>query len=196
MTVGPHTGRRLILRDSVDNAGIRAFAEADGWTYQGDIARDPANQAFYEAKWSLPGGLSAHFVADEFVDARYLVVAGDDDAGVQEASARLEAALDVWSVADLETNFDVCVYPFEQARSVLLLGAGSPERAVDSVFTRVLEAVRHKEPRVRRAAVQAMVYAGWPEYREPLAELAARDADPEVAREAGLALRVLEERHG
>ncbi|MFE7559783.1 HEAT repeat domain-containing protein [Kitasatospora sp. NPDC057500] len=195
MAVGPHTGRRLILRDSVDNAGIRAFAGAEGWTYRGDIERDPANHAFYEAKWSLPGGLSAHFVADEFIDARYLVVSGDDGARVREVSARVEAALDVWSVEDLETEFDVCVYPFEQARSVLLLGAGSPERAVDSVVMRVLEALRHKDPRVRRAAVQAMVYAEWPEYRQPLAELAAHEADPEVLREAEIALRVLAERH-
>ncbi|MGW3073487.1 HEAT repeat domain-containing protein [Kitasatospora sp. NPDC001132] len=183
----------MILHDSVDNAEIRAFAEADGWTYEGDIARDPETQAHYEAKWSLPGGLSAHYVADEFVDARYMVVAGDDRARVQEASARLEAALDFWSVDDLETNFDVCVYPIEQARSVLLLGAGSPKRAVGSVVMRVLEAVRHKDPRVRRAAVQAMVYSEWPEYREPLADVVAHDADPEVVREAGIALRLLEE---
>lgn len=196
MATGRHLGRRLILRDSVDNAGIRAFAEADGWTYEGDIARDPEHRSFYEAKWSRPGGLSAHFVADEFVDARYLVVAGDDGARVGEATERLEAALDVRSVDDLETDFDVSVYPVEQARSVLLLGVGAPRRAVGAVVMRVLEAVRHKDPGVRRAAVQAMVYSEWPEFREPLAETVAHDADPEVVREARIALRLLEEQHG
>lgn len=196
MAVGRHVGRRLILRDSVDNAEIRAFAEADGWTYEGDVPRDPENHAFYEAKWSLPGGLSAHYVADEFIDARYLVVAGDDGVRVHEASTRLESALDVWSVDDLETNFDVSVYPVEQARSVLLLGAGSPKRAVDTVVMRILEVVRHKDPRVRRAVVQAMVYSEWPEYREPLADMVAHDADPEVVREAEIALRLMEEQHG
>ncbi|MER7706369.1 HEAT repeat domain-containing protein [Kitasatospora sp. NPDC097605] len=195
MAVGPYVGRRLILRDSVDNAEIRAFAEAEGWAYQGDIARDPASHAFYEAKWSLPGGLSAHYVADEFIDARYLVVTGDDDTRVQAASARVEAALDVRSVDELEADLDVRADPFERARSVLLLGAGSPKRAVDSVVTRVLAAVRHRDARVRRAAVQAMVYAEWPEYREPLADLLTQETDPEVARQAGIALRVLEEGH-
>jgi hypothetical protein len=38
-----------------------------------------------------------------------------------------------------------------------------------------------------------MVYAAWPEYRETLAAMSERDTDPEVARNAGLALRQLAE---
>ena len=90
-------------------------------------------------------------------------------------------------------NFDTSVYPVEQTRSVLILGAGSPERAADPVIMRILEATHHTDARVRRAAVCAMVYSEWPEYRESLAEMIARETDPQVIHQAELAVQLLEE---
>ncbi|RJO77574.1 hypothetical protein D5S18_07455 [Nocardia panacis] len=177
----------------MDNAEVRALAAADGWTYEGDTARDPDSRAFYEAKWSLPGGLSVNYVADELVDARYLVVSGEDDARVREVTTRLAAEVIFWSLDELLVNFDTSVYPAEQTRSVLILGAGSPKRAADPVIMRILEATHHKDARVRRAAVCAMVYSEWPEYREPLAEMIVRETDAQVIHHARIAVQLFEE---
>jgi hypothetical protein len=185
--------RRLLLQDSVRPGDIRALAEANDWTFVGDIDPDPENQVFYEAKWDTSEGVSIHYVVDEVVNERYVVAAGDDEARVGGVMSTVENRLDVWTLDELLNSYDITPYPAGHAQAVLRLGAGSPLSAVDSVSGRVWEAVRHQDRRVRLAAVWAMVYAAWPEYRETLAAMSERDTDPEVARNAELALRQLAE---
>ncbi|TCC08112.1 HEAT repeat domain-containing protein [Kribbella soli] len=176
------TSRRLILRDHVGNADVRAFVDAAGWTFVGQIDRDLEHGIGYEAKWSTDGG-DAHYVVDEFADVVYLLA---PDA----AHASIENALSVWTLDELIEDSYVHVYPAGWAKSVLRLGAGAPVVADERVLDHLVFSAQHADVPVRRAALWAMVYAAWPEFTEALTALA-RDEDPGIAREALDALELL-----
>lgn len=176
------TTRRLILRDHVGNADIRAFVEAAGWTLVGEIERDPEHGMGYEAKWSTADG-DAHYVVDEFADVFYLLA---PDA----AHASIENALSVWTLDEMIEDCYVHVYPAGWAKSTLRLGAGAPVVADERVVDHLVYSAKYAEVPVRRAALWAMVYTAWPEFTEAVTVLA-RDEDPVLAREAQAASELL-----
>jgi len=189
------TSRRLVLRDHVAGGDIRSFVEGEGWTFAGQIERDPARGVFYEAKWTTPHGPPVHYVVDETADVAYLVVMIGLDDGTQSAEAilsRIEQGLAVWSLDELLTDCYVHVYPAGWAKSLLRLGAGAPPHAVPEFVEHIVFSSQHQEARVRRAALWAMAYAAWPEFMATLTAMADTDEDPEVAREARLALELFE----
>ncbi|HKQ98564.1 MAG TPA: hypothetical protein VJV75_11875 [Candidatus Polarisedimenticolia bacterium] len=187
------TSRRLILRDHVDAAAIRSFTQSAGWTFLGDIDRDPERGVFYEAKWDSGDGGSVHYVVDEFADVHFMVVANENSNAADETLSRIESALAVWTLDEMLNDCYVHVYPAGWAKSLLRLGAGAPLHSVDSVVSHVVFSSEHQDAPVRRAAVWAMVYAAWPEFKETLVRLAHTDQDPQIAREAQLALEQLAE---
>ncbi|MCX5058290.1 HEAT repeat domain-containing protein [Streptomyces sp. NBC_00201] len=187
------TSRRLILRDHVDAAAIRAFTDNAGWTFLGDIDRDPDRGVFYEAKWDTDTGGSVHYIVDEFADVPYMVVSNDAPDVAEETLSRIEDGLAVWTLDEMLDDCYVHVYPAGWAKSLLRLGAGAPVHAVDSVVSHVVFSSEHDDAAVRRAAIWAMVYTAWPEFEEPLVRLARTDSDAQVAREAQLALEQLAE---
>lgn len=187
------TSRRLILRDHVNGAEIRSFTQSVGWDFLGDIDRDPEQGIFYEAKWDSGGGGSVHYVVDEFADVHYMVVANEDLRAAEETLSLIEGALGVWTLDEMLEDCYVHVYPAGWVKSLLRLGAGAPLRAVDSVMEHVLYSSKYQDSPVRRAAVWAMVYAAWPEFKDVLVRLARTDEDPQVVREAQLALEQLAE---
>ncbi|MFE4247966.1 hypothetical protein ACFRU3_00520 [Streptomyces sp. NPDC056910] len=187
------TSRRLILRDHVDAAAIRSFTQGAGWTFVGDIDRDPERGVFYEAKWGLGDGGSVHYVVDEFADVHFMVVANEDPKAAQETLSRIEVALAVWTVDEMLNDCYVHVYPAGWAKSLMRLGAGAPLHATESVVSYVVFSSEHQDVQVRRAAVWAMVYAAWPEFKDALLRLADTDPDPRIAQDAQLALEQLAE---
>ncbi|MBE8522317.1 HEAT repeat domain-containing protein [Amycolatopsis sp. H6(2020)] len=184
--------RRLIVRDFVEGAAIRSLAEDAGWSLVGEIARDPDRGIFYEAKWDTGNGEFVHYVVDEFADAAYLVVANETS---DATLSRIEAGLPVWSPAELLEDCYLHVYPAGWARSLRRLGAGAPLTVEEPVLAYIRFSAEHQDAPVRRAAVWAMTYTGWPEFAEVLATLA-QDDDPRVAGEARQALEVLPVRPG
>ncbi|WP_405521762.1 hypothetical protein [Streptomyces canus] len=187
------TSRRLILRDQVDASDIRSFTQSTGWDFLGDIDRDPERGVFYEAKWDTGDGRSVHYIVDEFADVCYMVVANTDSDEAEETLSQIAGSLAAWTSEDLLNDCYVHVYPAGWAKSLLRLGAGAPLRAEDSVVSHVVFSSEHEDASVRSAAVWAMVYTAWPEFKEAMVRLARTDPDPQVAREAQLALEQLTE---
>ncbi|WP_406404258.1 hypothetical protein OH805_33395 [Streptomyces sp. NBC_00879] len=182
------TSRRLILRSHVESGDIQALAENNQWEFLGDIDRDPARGIFYEAKWDSGDGGSVHYVVDEFADVCYMVAANEDSQAANRIAGIIESALPVWTLDEMLEEFDVSVYPAGWAKSIMRLGVGAPLHAVESIVTRAEESTQHTDSPVRRAAVWSMVYTAWPEFESALTRVAQEDEDPQVAREAQLAL--------
>ncbi|MFH8679283.1 HEAT repeat domain-containing protein [Streptomyces lydicus] len=185
-------GRRLILRDHVEAGDIRSFTRNSGWTFLGDIERDPERGVFYEAKWESGDGGSVHYVVDELADVHYMVVTNEDPEAAEKVRSRIEGALAVWTLDEMLDDCYVHVYPAGWAKSLLRLGAGAPVHAVESVVAHVVFSSEHQDAAVRRAAVRAMAYSAWWEFKESLARLAHTDDDPRIAEEAGRVLELLE----
>ncbi|CCB71891.1 HEAT repeat domain-containing protein [Streptantibioticus cattleyicolor] len=175
---------RIVVRDSVTVRDLRNLADARGWRLAGHVPRDPANGVHFEIRWDAGGDTSVHYVEDELMAERYVVVAGEDAGARARLVAAIGAGVAVWPLEDLVLEATVRVYPAGRARAVRRLGVASPPDPDGAVIAVVEWAARDDDPRVREAAVRAMAYAGWSEYRRTLLELAEHDPDPEIARTA------------
>jgi hypothetical protein len=179
----PHRSRRLVLKDHVGVADVNAFAAARDWTVLGTIERSPEKGVFFEKKWAARAGLSVHYIVDEFLGERYMMAMsrhGDPDLEL----ADLSAGLDAWSRDEALFLFDASVYGADKERAVRLLAAISPASADQSIVERVTKASESRHKGVRLAAIWAMAYADWPEYRATLASVAARDTEEEIRQAA------------
>ncbi|HWU07508.1 MAG TPA: HEAT repeat domain-containing protein [Streptomyces sp.] len=188
MPVGRFSSRNLVVREGAESEDIKAIADRNGWVFAGQVERDPGAGVFYEVKWDPGNGGSVHYIVDEFADVVYLVVRNDDQGAAEESADRIADQFPVRRLDDMLEEFDASVYPAGWAKALMRLGVGSPLVENSDVVTRVRESVEHKDARVRRAALWAMVYAEWPVYRALLAQMAGSDEDPHIAREAAQAV--------
>ncbi|CAM5358283.1 HEAT repeat domain-containing protein [Streptomyces atroolivaceus] len=188
MSVGRFSSRNLVVKEDAEPEEVRAFADRNGWDFVGQVERDPEKGTFYEVAWDAGDGGSIHYVVDEFADVVYLVVRNSDRIAAEERADRIADQLPVWRLDDMLEEFDASVYPAGWAKALMRLGVGSPLVENADVVTRVRESVQHKDARVRRAALWAMVYAEWPVYRTLLAQMAESDEDPRIAAEAAQAV--------
>ncbi|MFC6881992.1 MULTISPECIES: hypothetical protein [Actinomadura] len=183
MNETPRRSRRLVLKDHVGVADVNAFADARDWTVLGTVERDPEKGFFFEKKWAARAGVSMHYIVDEFLGERYMMAMSRHGNPDRELT-RLSAGLDTWSLDEALFQFDASVYGADKERAVRLLAAISPASADQSIVERVIKASGSRYKGVRLAAVWAMAYADWPEYRETLASVAVRDTEEEIRRDA------------
>lgn len=193
MLVPRYRSRNVVLRDEVQPATVRAVAEQNGWTFYAQIESDPENGVFYEVRWDVPGGGTAHYIIDEVVDCIYLVARHDDRATAERLGEEIAIQLPSWTVDELLHEFDVNIYPAGWEKALLRLGAGAPIEENEEVALRVRESAQHKIGKVRLAAVWAVVYTEWPVFRELLSTMAETDCDPEVARAAARATELFDQ---
>src|SRR4051794_19634151 len=101
MPVPRYRSRNVVLRDEVQPATVRAFAERNGWTFHAQIESDPEKGVFYEVRWDVPGGGTAHYIIDEALDCIYLVVRHDDRAVAERLGGDIASRLPSWTVEEL-----------------------------------------------------------------------------------------------
>ncbi|MEV0603446.1 hypothetical protein AB0I82_29700 [Streptomyces sp. NPDC050315] len=178
-----HYSRRLALKDHVTMAEVNQYAETRGWDSIGIINRNPDEGVFYEKKWQVRDGLSFHYIVDDFMGERY-VMAVSQTPDADEKLTELSSGLDTWTTDEATFNFDASVYGADKERAVSLLGIVSPLQSDQAIIERVCKAARSKYPGVRQAAVWAMAYSKWSEYREELTALIEREADEQLVQDA------------
>jgi hypothetical protein len=122
-----------------------------------------------------------HQVDDSMVDVRYLVVKSGDLAAVV---AGIRELIPTVSLDDAETLFESGGAATEVQRAVAYFGLLAPPTDDERVRSLLERAFVHPERIVRRMAVLACGYAGWPELVTPLRELAQNDPDEDVRKDA------------
>ncbi|WP_330358809.1 HEAT repeat domain-containing protein [Streptomyces chartreusis] len=187
------TSQRLVLKDEVSWQDLREFTEEHEWRYIGMMDRDPDKRIYREAKWEVGSALFAHYVEDEFADERFIIATGGSADSRNRALAEISESVAVWSFEDLLYEVSGAAYPAGRARAVMRLGVGSPLQAVDSAVNRIERASKDSDLRVRKAAVWAMAYSDWPQYRPVLEIFVEREKDPQLAHSASLILQSLGE---
>ncbi|MEU3986996.1 hypothetical protein OG229_14820 [Streptomyces platensis] len=186
-----HYSRRLALKDHITMADVNQYAESHGWVSIGVIKKNPDEGVFYEKKWQVREGISFHYIVDDFMGERY-VMAVSQDSDADDELTGLSSGLDTWTMDEAILNFDASVYGADKERAVSLLGVISPLQPNQAIIERVGKAVRSKYPGVRQAAVWAMAYSKWSEYREELTALIDREADEQLIRDAEAVASTLE----
>ncbi|MDQ8702668.1 hypothetical protein RCO28_09225 [Streptomyces sp. LHD-70] len=196
MPAEPCISRKVILRDSVTEDDIFEVTERNEWRYAGDVEPDPAQGTFYEARWATGKDGSLHYIVDDYACQSYMVAMDSDPRTAERVIAIIEQSLAVWSLDEAFRSYGAAAFAPSRAKSVLLLGLISPALPDDGLMERVRESSHHRDPRVRRASVWAMIYSEWDEYREDLARIASSDSDPEIAGEARKALDAIQQAEG
>ena len=187
MNTGRNHGRRLVLRKETRSESLADFAALSDWEPIGHVPRDPAQGVFLEIIWKPDDDTSVYYVEDEFTNTRFVTAGAPDPGKVEQILADIARHVGVWSLRDmLAATKDKD--PQRRMEALLRLGVGSPLRADPSVMKAVRRAAHDPDPVIRRAALWAMVYAEWPEYRDDMVELT-HDPDPVVADDASRALR-------
>nr|WSX22426.1 hypothetical protein OG690_23090 [Streptomyces tubercidicus] len=133
---------------------------------------------------------------DTFACQSYMVSMGSDPEVVEPVIATIEQSLATWSLDEAFRSYGAAAFAPSRAKAVLLLGLISPVHPVEGVMERVRESTHHRDARVRRASVWAMIYSEWSEYREDLARIASTDSDLEIADEARRALETIDQAEG
>ncbi|MFI6692843.1 HEAT repeat domain-containing protein [Streptomyces sp. NPDC050433] len=193
MSVEWSSSRRLALKDHVAIEDVNNFAGSRNWAVAGVVNRDPEEGIFFEKKWRIGEGFAFHYIVDDFMGERYVVVVGQSEFESESYLDVIVSGLDCWSAGEAVLKFDSSVYVADRVRAVRLLGVVSPLAVDSSIADRVVGAAQSESPDVRRAAIWAMGYSDWPEYRERLASLVEAESNGIIRDEAAAILSRLRE---
>ncbi|GAA3851086.1 hypothetical protein [Streptomyces sedi] len=188
MTGTRHLSRRVVLRDHVTVEELSALAATRNWATRGAIPRNRDEGIFFEKIWDVSEETRVHYVVDDFLGERYLLVSGPQEPSGAELQ-ELTTGIDQWSVDEAALAFDGSVYVPEQERTTFLLGAVAHPAAGEAVSARLVRASESAHPSVRRVAVWAMAYGQDPVCRDTLTNFLARETGQELRQEAEEILR-------
>lgn len=175
--------RRLVLDSSVTEEKFYPIAKIQGWLWWKTIEemKDHPREVIFA---TLDKKTSVHFVDDSYLETRFLIFRG------AEASAAHARALEVVAHRPDEEVLEAAKAAAGEARADSLLALAAIAAQLDR--GRVVEAFRvaalAREPMVRRAAIVAMGYMGWPELRELAEAMAASDPDQGIREDASALL--------
>lgn len=103
-------------------------------------------------------------------------------------AAGREAMLNTWRLAELVAEVDSASVPVALARALIRAGLGAPEEFDDRFFTRIDDALRHADPRVRETVLWSVSFVPYPNYRPQLAFVRDNDAVEDLRDTAGILL--------
>ncbi|RCV58169.1 hypothetical protein [Marinitenerispora sediminis] len=175
-----HRSRRLVLRQGSGvravSASLAAFPPELGWSAPSSVRKaDRGSWLPARVVWGEDPAL--HYEEDLLSDFAYVTSVGSDPERVRAVSELAEQRLPVRSVGQLLEDVDWQINDEDRAHAVLRLGAGAPLDVHDEVLECVRAALGHASPQVRMAAIWAVTYQPWPEFRTLLHEHAATEAD-------------------
>lgn len=172
----PSEGRYLVLHSYLGHEDFLRVARREGWslekTYPSEGERDP-----FEEVWVDKRGLRAiHYIDDPISSTRHLWIRGPELDDLLFTVVRL---LPIYPPEELVAEASEGL-PADEAIDVLLrLAVTFPSYDAD-VFKVYSDYLAHPLAVVRKAAVQALGYRGWPQGVELLGEHAKVEPDPAV----------------
>ncbi|MFC7329943.1 hypothetical protein [Marinactinospora rubrisoli] len=178
-----HRSRRLILQEGfglrVVSASVATFPPELGWSGPSST-REEDRESWLPARvvWGTDPAL--HYEEDLLSDFAYVTSVGSDPEQVAAVARLAEQRLPVRSVGQLLEDVDWQFGDEDRAHAVVRAGAGAPLEVHEGVLDCVRAALAHASPQVRMAAVWAVTYQPWPEFRTLLRERAETETDEHV----------------
>ncbi|MGW0791111.1 hypothetical protein ACWD04_23425 [Streptomyces sp. NPDC002911] len=185
--------RRMVLRPRFSEDEVNRLAVELGWPRREEYAADPEEGTPYQVVWAAGPKLSLHYFEDDIARNSYVVVVGEDAAAVRGAAEIIEVRLHTWRLDELVAEVDSSSGPTELTQAVIRAGLGAPEEFDDRFFTRINDALRHSDTRVRESAVWSVSYVPYPNYRPQLVQVRDHDPDEDLRDTAGLLLEGFDE---
>lgn len=194
MRVGARVTRRHVLREK-DGAGeqqVERFAQTRGWPPVGATEADQAARAGYERVWQTGTALTLHYAEDPIIRQGYVFLAGDDPVALPGVEAELLAAVDHWPDGDLLAAVLNAPDSEELGYALVRAALGAPLSDDPPLVAQIRTALRDGDPGLRKEAVLATTYTGWPVFLDELRLLLTWEDDDEARELAEAALRAAE----
>jgi hypothetical protein len=183
--------RRIIPKSPEERPTIFEAAVQLEWTYLKKVSADPARMVPAEHAFRPVGtNVTVRYIDDFVTKLKYTLVEGEDPDEIEVVIEELAETIPVYTDDEILALYPNAKTPEERVQAVHRVGVAAPGRRDDRFFSVLSAAASAPEPAVRRAAIKAVPYAGWPERQDLLRNLVA-DPDEDVRRDAGLLLRAL-----
>ena len=153
---------------------FRDLAAAHGWILAETVRNRPNHPIHYQETFTnAERTLGLRYIEDDLSGLHYFDVAGPAQ---DEAVKILTANLSLYSEDELLTSFDEAKTEDEVAEAVVRLGVASTEVPNEPFAKRFAQALRHPDPGVRSAALVAVSYRSWNEFKPIIQDIL--DHDP------------------
>ena len=178
---------RLVLRDSVSREEIDRLASEKGWIFSGEV-KATGNTPYQKIWTTIDQRTAIHYIEDSLIVIHYLQIKGDRP---EEVADDIRASLDVYDKYEIRNIVESASRSSEVIDAIYIAGVAAPQRYDEEYFQLFENVLSHPDPEVRRAAIFAMAYASWPQFRSLLERVIATDL--EVRKDAEIMLHSLEQ---
>ena len=140
------------------------------WIWIREVEAEEDNP--YELVWETEDEqTSIHFIDDQWINLCYFVAKGKEPEKVIE---QIRSSLDTYSVHDIHQMLNHATTPEEYIRAIHHVGVAAPQE--------------YEPALVRHAAILAITYVGWSEFKNVLKKMETSDPDPSVRQRASILL--------
>ena len=170
--------RRVILDDSLSPQVFAKGAEEAGWELMQKHPESHSNTLEHIYRAGKDGKSTVHYIEDQFVKVRYALARGPDAKALAKAITDLfPHGPDDRVLAAAEDDSQGPQYSVDWLMSATVLG----DQAGHARLRKLVEKrLAHGNPGVRRAALIAVSWLEWPDFRATVDRMAREDQDPGV----------------
>jgi hypothetical protein len=175
---------RFLLKESVSEDEIYTAALNNDWLWWDKTLSSEDNP--YEVVWITDDEQkSIHYIEDHLINLRYLVAQGDD---VEQIIKQIHSSLDIYNNAEIRQLVEKASTRDEHICAIYQVGIAASQD-YDSEFFELLKiGLSNPDAEVRKAAILAVGYVGWSEFREILQHLKTDDPHLMVRERASIML--------
>jgi hypothetical protein len=184
--------RRFVVKEHVPRDQISVAAWDNRWIWLEEYEADDDRP--YEKVWTtLDHQSSIHYIEDFVIGVRYLYVSNAQNDVIRQVISSIPVYTndEVKQMAETAAGADGDAQG--QIRAVYHLALTATRRSDAYVLDAIASALSNPTPEVRQAAILAVGYVGWPEFRVPLESLRRDDPDVDVRSDAKAMLEAMEE---
>jgi hypothetical protein len=178
--VGGFWSPRLLLDEPSRIDDIETLAGRLAWRE----SRDIQDGGIREVSWDIGQDAVLHYVEEARAAACFVQVEADSQASVDRVVAVVIEQLHPISADEVVGAVDRADSSQDLAIAILRMGLIAPAKWEVRTYTRLNAALYDDSPHVRAAAVAAVAYRHWPEFRSLIRYMAVTDSDPNVRRDA------------
>lgn len=186
--------KRYILRERSLEGHVRRLAEALGWSVVAERPADKRKNVARAVIWEIIPGLTIGYYDEPLAEASCLIVHSvHGPVEVREFETLLRQNLDFMEDSDLLAALSESKPGSKgQILALLRLGLGAPSSLDQLYFDQLSVATQNTKSAVRIAALRAITYTEWPQFRPILQRIATSDSDGSVRELAGQIISVFD----
>jgi hypothetical protein len=145
-----------------------------------------------EVTWHLGAGYYVHFAREAPSSVQFVQVSGSRLSEVNKIARILADKFAVVSDDGLLSSLDHARNPEDRRRLLVQAGIGAPNDIDERYFSRISDAMRDADPRVREGGLWAALYMEWLEFAPLVAEMVRSDSKQTLREQARVLLKHLE----